>query len=612
LSDGCINNQERHYHTEINNTQLNNKNKNKTQKNMTPKCIPVMMLIGLLVLASWDGELRADLSATKSLKQQALDAQNNFLIQDQNRLRFDELQRDEFLQKKRHQDQATDWSGSEQMQTPPKIGGDLPSFLISQIQLEGVTALSWLTVRQMKAPYLNRKLSMNDINRLVHELTNTYVKKGYITTRVYIPKQNLNAGTLTLIIQEGRVEAIEKIGVSRSWNIFPSLKNKVLNIRDIEQGLDQLNRLYANSVTVALVPSEQTPGSSIVRIENRKRSPGSSRIRYDTISQTQLGVLPNSIDLSYDNFLGIHEQWRLNYSQRFSKQTQYNNSYSVSVSVPFRYSTFQASYSQFDYLIILNGISRQFNSTGTTTSLNLGMDRLMYRNAMGKIKGVGGLKITDTVSFIEDVKSDIGSRKLVVMNVGSDIQFQRNPIGVISMGAVYYRGISRWNATRNNPLGNPSTPKAQFQKLTAYLNWNFPFRIRTLPIQLHAQSRGQYSPHTLFAAERMGIGDFSSVRGYDATLQGDSGAQFSLSARYPIMGRVALFHAVDAGVVYQTGGQTYHGALWRGAMIGAATGIEMGYQLMSLSLTIARGLKASYYMTTPPYVVYMSVTTQFM
>lgn len=49
--------------------------------------------------------------------------------------------------------------------------------------------------------------------------------------------------------------------------IFPGVKGSVLQLRDIEQGLDQLNRLPSNNATMRIEPGAEA-GSSRVLINN--------------------------------------------------------------------------------------------------------------------------------------------------------------------------------------------------------------------------------------------------------------------------------------------------------------------------------------------------------
>jgi len=554
----------------------------------------------------------------------ALKSQDELIIQDQNRLRYDQQIRDQFIEAKRIRNIENQQLSVDEI-VSQRIEGDLPSFIVTDIIFDGAQLLSSYQKKRLKAPYLNKEISMNEINELVHELTNTYIRKGYITTRVYIPKQNLKAGKLVLAVQEGFVEDLKVEGLSRlqSWGVFPFLKRKALNIRHVEQGLDQLNRLQSNHATVKLIPSKGQSGGSVVLIQNRTRNRGSASVRYDTLSNADVGVLPDSVDLSYENLLRINDQWFLNYSQQFRDQEQYNNSYSLSGLVPFRYSTLKASYSQFDYLTIIQGLSRNFNSSGKTKTVKLGGDRVIRRNLLGQTSITGELVTKETESFIEDTKSDVGSRKLVVLNAGINHNVQLTKLGSLRGGITFFRGISRLNATQTDPAALGTDPKAQFKKMTGQLSWRHMVPLFGMPFQLHSQWQGQYSYHTLYSSERMSIGDFSSVKGYRTSLQGDHGLQTSSTVTYfpfrnvkvkslnLILGRLSTFHSIDGGIVWKKGGRSVNGVTGKGAMMGISSGLRYGYEGFSIEWTWSKAIKASAYVDKPSYVSYLSVTKRF-
>ena len=82
----------------------------------------------------------------------------------------------------------------------------------------------------------------------------------------------MSGGELTILVIEGKVEGIDfsddvPFAGQKLRLAFPGIVGNALNIRDLEQGLDQLNRLPSNDATMELVPGT-TAGMSRVRIAN--------------------------------------------------------------------------------------------------------------------------------------------------------------------------------------------------------------------------------------------------------------------------------------------------------------------------------------------------------
>ena len=131
---------------------------------------------------------------------------------------------------------------------------------IDAIKLVGSGDLEHREIRQIRDQYVGKCLSIEQIRAVVREMTNYYVESGYITTRVYLPEQDLSEGILQINIQEGIIEDIEVVGSKRSSNIdffpanLPLRRRNTLNLRDIEQSTDHYNKLKSNNTNIALKP----------------------------------------------------------------------------------------------------------------------------------------------------------------------------------------------------------------------------------------------------------------------------------------------------------------------------------------------------------------------
>ena len=153
-------------------------------------------------------------------------------------------------------------------------------FAIRKIEILGVTRLSREEVRQLASRYENRALGVSDINVLMEAITRAYVKRGYITTRVYLPEQNIRGGTLKLKVIEGRLGSFSTSTVKRSQiaTAFPTRPGRIIRLPDLEQGMDQLERATSEHLKIELLPGSKE-GTSIVALSFSQHVSGSSRIR---------------------------------------------------------------------------------------------------------------------------------------------------------------------------------------------------------------------------------------------------------------------------------------------------------------------------------------------
>ena len=88
-------------------------------------------------------------------------------------------------------------------------GGGERCFDIARITVEGITLLKAGEIEPVVAPHRGTCMDSKSVQTLMQGITNLYAVKGFITSRVYVPKQNLNEGDLKLLMVEGRIERIE-------------------------------------------------------------------------------------------------------------------------------------------------------------------------------------------------------------------------------------------------------------------------------------------------------------------------------------------------------------------------------------------------------------------
>lgn len=127
---------------------------------------------------------------------------------------------------------------------------------VGRIDLEGVRLLDEVALQRS----LERRLGcvgLEGLDAILQEVTLAYVDAGYVASRAYLPEQDIGDGSLTVKVIEGVVSAIDlriKGGAARheAVAVFPGMVGGPLYIRDIEQGLDQLNRLPGIKATSEL------------------------------------------------------------------------------------------------------------------------------------------------------------------------------------------------------------------------------------------------------------------------------------------------------------------------------------------------------------------------
>ena len=143
-----------------------------------------------------------------------------------------------------------------------------PCFTINRIALVGESAGRFQWALKAAADAKGRCLGGQGIVLVINQVQNAILAKGWVTTRVMAQEQDLTSGVLTLTLQPGRIGEIRfEQPVSwrgRLWNALPASSGDILNLRDIEQGLENFRRVPSAAADIKIVPGRQDATSDLL------------------------------------------------------------------------------------------------------------------------------------------------------------------------------------------------------------------------------------------------------------------------------------------------------------------------------------------------------------
>ena len=139
------------------------------------------------------------------------------------------------------------------------LGADGGCITVKRLDLVGADRFPRSERRAIERETVGRCLGLSDINDLLKMITESYIRRGLVTTRAYIPQQNSAGGVLQIVVIEGTVESlsVEPKGSANAGNAFPPMIGRVFNLRRAEQGIDQLNRLGSNNAKIDIRPGDR-------------------------------------------------------------------------------------------------------------------------------------------------------------------------------------------------------------------------------------------------------------------------------------------------------------------------------------------------------------------
>lgn len=504
-------------------------------------------------------------------------ADRNSIEQQQQQLLLQNQQQRESLER------AVPLTRPSQPELPASATG--PCFTIHRIVLDDATLIDARKQQKLLAPWLNQCLDMARINQLTNTVSDWYISRGYITSRAFLTEQDLRSGELHLAILEGRLEKIRMDGApDRELKMaFPGLEGHILNLRDIEQGMEQINRARTTPVQIEILPGSKQ-GWSIVNLTATPEFPLSGSVSFDNSGQKSTGVGQINAGLTGNNLLGLADSWFVSggRSSAFSNSKDAQN-FAAGVSVPYGYSLFDYSYSWNNYLSTIDNNGYIWRSSGDTETHRFNFSHVLFRN--GDIKtGVSvGMSHRINRNYLDDVLLQSSSRKLTSLLFGLN-HTQKILGGVATLNPTFSRGMP-WFDAESDGNKNGDLPKAQFRKWSLNASYQRPAADNLWWL---ASAYGQWTPDRLYGSERMTIGGESSVRGFkEQSISGDNGAYWRNELNYtlftlPVIGQVSALAALDGGWLHSDRLDSYAG----GTLWGTAAGLSTANRWVSTSFTV--------------------------
>lgn len=484
--------------------------------------------------------------------------------------------------------------------TSVQTGTEGPCIQVDVIKFLGASKLIPQQQRKIIGPYVGKCIGLNQINEILRAATNLYIDRGYITSRVVIPEQDLSDGSLELQVVEGYIEDIvraENAGFVSLMTAFPGLRGKLLNLRDIEQGLDQINRLASNYATMRLLPGSK-PGQSVISVDNESSRRFSLSSGVDNYGSASTGEIKGNTTLRIDNPLRLNDQLVLSYSRNLEEPSQdaLSQNYSVNYSVPWGYWTLSAGYSFFDYVSELKGQVAAFDTDGNGNTSTLSLSRVLRRDQKSKTTLTGTLTRKDNVNFVENNKLAASSRVTTVADLTAVHTFA-------ALGASFTvdlglsRGLGILGAEDNPEFAG--SPEDEFLLIHGGASFAKVSQVGQMVYGATSNLTVQASADRIPGTEQISIGGVNTVRGFqNRAVSGVSGL-YARNEAYAILpgkqdggfrkwiGSVRPYIAVDIGHIFA---QPDLGVADNSTLFGGAAGLRAVGGYLSFDIAIAKGI----------------------
>jgi len=470
---------------------------------------------------------------------------------------------------------------------------ETPCFPIKQMVLEGEQsrrfrwALKAANVKGDRA--LGRCLGAQGLDVVLARVHAALMARGYVTTQVRLPEQDLADGVLRLTLVPGRINAVRFTdeGVRTRWqNALPARSGDVLNLRQVEQALEHFQRVPTVTAELQLVPATVSAaeaadvarpleGESDVVIHWQQGARVQSRLWLDDGGSEATGRWQGGMMVSVGNVLGWNEWGYVHVGRSLlNGGGRGTTSWGAHSSVPLGAWWVGANVGGDEYWQTVAGAFEDYRYSGVSRYGEVRLGRGLWRGARSKtgVHLLGWWRGSDTA--VDDVRIAVQRRRTGGWEAGVSQRWYWGR-SVLDAGLAYRRGTGALGALRA-PEEVFGEGTSRSKRVLADARWAVPFEVLGAALRYQVQWRGQWNRTRLTGQERFAIGGRYTVRGFDdALLTGERGWWL----RNELGWSFARVHEVYLGADY-------------GRVGGAWQGAQRGRSLAGLVLG-ARGCNAS-------------------
>ncbi|OIN51618.1 ShlB family hemolysin secretion/activation protein [Pseudomonas azotoformans] len=453
------------------------------------------------------------------------------LIRDrQNRLLEEQRRRLEELQ---------DLPGKEAKPQAPATPVDTRCFPIKDIELKGADSLSGADRTRLLKPYIGKCLGVAQLNELLKVITDYYIAKGRVTSRAYLPQQDLSSGHLQVLVVEGKLEGLKGAQGSTVTDrelamAFPGKVGEALNLREVEQLVDQLSRLPSRQAQMELTPGSQIGGSEVL-VKNTPQKPWRASLSRNNDGQKSTGEQQWGAGLEWDSPLGLADQLILRGGHdAISDHQKTSKNSMLYYNVPWGWWNFSYTYSESDYRTPGDLDGYKYKQTGDSQNHQLRAERVVHRDDVSKTSVNVGLTHLRTNNYFNDERLDVSSNRLSEFQVGIT-HGRRIGSAFVNLDVGMQNGTGAFDAQKDDQerIRGNLTPTPRYRKYTATVSYLQPFTLWGESLSFSSLATGQRSEDVLYPAQRMSLGGSYSVRGFkDQQLTGDSGGYWRNEVRW--------------------------------------------------------------------------------
>ena len=368
----------------------------------------------------------------------------------------------------------------------------------------------------------------------------------------------------------------------------------ILNIRDVEQGLEQMKRVSSQSVTMQLLPGTSV-GTSIIELSIKQDKPVHGSISFDNSGLESTGIYQGSFTSSFDQVFRANDTFTMSLSGDLSGSGSIKGTRAASLNyvIPHGKDTFSVSFSKSRYHQTIQSNPYDFTYSGKSTTMKAKWNHVWSRTQREKRAFDISISTRHNHRFINDMEIPVQALRTTSMEFGVS---NRKYIGNATL---YSRLGFQWGigALGAQPEHKASVamggPTSRYHMWLVDVDYRKPFVMGHRPASFTSSFHGQWvqGGKRVYSVDTINIGNRYSIYGFDGeyTLMGDSGwyVRNEVSSMIPRL-NTEVYLGLDVGAVYGKSTESLVGK----TIAGTALGVRGNY---------ASGLLFDAFVSTPLY-----------
>ncbi len=408
---------------------------------------------------------------------------------------------------------------------------ETPCFLIERLQLKNgsgapLPEFDWV-LEQLTTPdtsaFIGQCVGAQGVAWMIDRTQKILVDRGFVTSRVLATKQDMSHGTLVLTLIPGRIRAIRLAQPvdprANLSNVLPMKAGDILNLRDIEQALENLKRVPTAEADIQIEPAlgrDAQLGDSDLVFSYHQLFPLRLSVSADDSGTKATGRYQGSVTVSYDNAFTLNDLFYVTNTSGMGggdSGPRGTHANTIHYSLPMGYWTLGATSSTSTYYQTVAGLNQSYVYRGTGENNEIKLNRLLMRDGTQKLNLAVRAFQRKSNNYIDDTEVNVQRR--VVGGWDSTLNhkvFIQD--ATLESNLTYKRGTGAFGSIPS-PEEAFNDGTSRFALVTVDVNLTLPFKVDVQRIRYNASWRIQKNRTPLTQQDRFVIGGRYTVRGYD-------------------------------------------------------------------------------------------------